>query len=120
MGNTSADGSERLIDAFDAVGDFSDGLAVVKRDGKQGAIDHNGNVVIPPHFEEITPFACGLAAVRSGKHWGYIDHKGEVVIPFRYDSAKPFVNPQKPFALVTYKGKEMCIDRKGKKTKVKL
>lgn len=116
----SADGSERLIDAFDAVGDFSDGLAVVKRDGKQGAIDHNGNVVIPPHFEEITPFACGLAAVRSGKHWGYIDHKGEVVIPFRYDSAKPFVNPQKPFALVAYKGKEMCIDRKGKKTKVKL
>lgn len=113
------EGNETLIDNFDAVSSFSDGLAIVKKGNLQGAIDHTGRVVIPPHYEELQPFSCGLAAVRKGKKWGYVDHNGKVVIEFKYDSAQPFVNPSSPFALVTVKGKELCINKKGKKAKIK-
>ena len=113
------EGNERLIDDFDAVGSFSDGLAIVKKNNLQGAIDHSGRIVIQPHYEELQAFSCGLAAVRKGKKWGYVDHNGNVVIDFDYDEATPFVNPKNPFALVKHKGKEICINKKGKKTKVK-
>ncbi len=77
---------------FDAVGDFSEGLARFERDGNWGYIDTRGLVVIEPKFPWAEEFSEGLAKVQvSGSRlgmdgrWGFIDLMGRVVIPPNYN-----------------------------------
>ena len=44
-------------------GAFSEGLVLVKKDGKWGFIDKNGKVVIEPQFDEVNNFSEGFASV---------------------------------------------------------
>lgn len=77
-----------IAPCFDAVGEFSEGLARFKRDGRWGYIDPAGNIVIEPTFPWAEEFHEGLAHVQitgtvlgyDGR-WGYIDQTGNVVIP---------------------------------------
>jgi len=76
---------------FDAVGDFSEGLARFERDGNWGYIDTRGSVVIEPKFPWAEEFSEGFARVQvSGSslgidgRWGFIDKTGTVVIPPDY------------------------------------
>jgi hypothetical protein len=76
---------------FDAVGDFSEGLARFERDGNWGYINTKGEIVIPPKFPWAEEFSEGLAKVQvSGStlgidgRWGFIDMTGKVVIPPDY------------------------------------
>jgi hypothetical protein len=72
---------------FDAVGEFSEGLARFERDGRWGYIDPTGNIVIKPTFPWAEEFHEGLAHVQvtgtvlgyDGR-WGYIDQTGKIVI----------------------------------------
>jgi hypothetical protein len=73
---------------FDAVGEFSEGLARFERDGRWGYMDPAGNIVIEPTFPWAEEFHEGLAHVQvtgtvlglDGR-WGYIDRTGKIVIP---------------------------------------
>jgi hypothetical protein len=72
---------------FDGVGEFSEGLARFKRDGRWGYIDRAGEIVIEPTFPWAEEFREGLAHVQvSGTvlgydgRWGYIDQTGKIVI----------------------------------------
>lgn len=73
---------------FEAVGDFSEGLARFERDGRWGYLDSVGNVVIQPVFPWAEEFHEGLAHVQAAGsplgyegRWGYIDKSGTMVIP---------------------------------------
>lgn len=64
---------------------FSDGLAVARRDGKEGYIDHSGKFVIEPTFASASPFEDGVARVETGDmqyHPGstFIDKTGKPII----------------------------------------
>ena len=48
---------------FDDTYPFSEGLAMVEKDGKRGYIDKSGKVVIEPQFDEVGDFSEGLAGV---------------------------------------------------------
>lgn len=65
---------------------FSEGLLMVKRNGKYGFINKMGEKVTPLKYDNADPFSEGLAAVLLNKKWGFINRKGKVVIPFKYDS----------------------------------
>jgi hypothetical protein len=72
---------------FDAVGEFSEGLARFERDGRWGYIDPAGDIVIEPTFPWAEEFHEGLAHVQvTGSvlgydgRWGYIDQSGRIVI----------------------------------------
>jgi hypothetical protein len=52
--------------AFDEVFPFSDGLALVHRDGRAGFIDRRGTIIIAPTFRAAWPFSDGLATVMVG------------------------------------------------------
>ena len=76
---------------FDAVGDFSEGLARFERDGRWGYLDPSGNIVIQPIFPWAEDFHEGLAYVQAtgtvlgyDGRWGYIDKTGKIVIPANY------------------------------------
>jgi hypothetical protein len=109
---------------FDAIGEFSNGLAPVGfRDEqsqapgarKVGYIDRSGRMVIEPKYEAAYPFSEGLARVVSGKNGpnGYIDTDGNLVIQdpaFDISRSQPFAEG---LAAVSVQGRYGFIDKTG-------
>lgn len=62
------------------VGDFSEGLAYVCRNGKWGYIDKQGTVVIPIKYDIVSNFSEGYAQVILNGKCGYIDTKGNCTL----------------------------------------
>lgn len=67
-------------------------LIPVKKDGKWGYIDRNGNIIISFKYDKANIFREGKACVKLNSKWGYINEKGENIIPFSYDEAYNFIN----------------------------
>ena len=61
-------------------GDFSDGLAAGKKDGKVGFFNSKGEWAIQPQFEGTRGFKNGYAAAKKDENWGMIDKTGSWVI----------------------------------------
>ena len=124
---------------YDYVGDFSEGLAFVRRGGKYGYIDTTGREVIPCRrscqygnsfdFHLSYDFHEGLVRVEKDGKWGYMDKTGREVIPCIYDEAYDFSDglakvyleiwdekqpdPDDPFPLPV-ETKRFFIDKTGK------
>ncbi|WP_312939601.1 WG repeat-containing protein, partial [Oscillibacter sp.] len=71
---------------------FSEGLAVVCKDDKWGAIDTQGKVVIPFTYERMEMFFEGMAKVSKNGKVGFVNKQGKVVVPIKYDYANDFCN----------------------------
>jgi hypothetical protein len=67
-----------------------DGLLAITVNGKQGFIDLNGRIVIPPTFDNVWQFSEGLASAWQNGLVGFIDRSGKFVIPPRYQYGKAF------------------------------
>lgn len=81
--------------SFNQLGDFSNGLAPVKKGELWGFIDVNGKLVIDPIYMagfEVPFFSNGLCGIYNPKDdaRGYIDTEGKIVIPFTIYSTRPF------------------------------
>lgn len=81
--------------------------------GKDGFINHRGELVIPAIYDYAHFFSEGRAAVAKNGKYGFIDSKGNVVIDLIYDNVGDFFDPN-GFASVKKNGKEGLIDRNGK------
>ena len=86
------------LEEFDQVGNFSEGLAIVKKDKKVGYINQTGKLVIDLlYFGAVDPtettrdFSEGLAVISdsSGKY-GFINHSGTICIAPKFESASRF------------------------------
>lgn len=55
---------------YDYMGDFSDGLAVVRKDEKYGFVDKTGKEVIPVKYSYAESFDKGIALVAEYDEWG--------------------------------------------------
>lgn len=62
----------------------------VKRDGKYGYINLNGDVQVPIIYDDIGRFSEGLLAVCKDEKWGFVNGNGEEVVPLIYDDAGNF------------------------------
>ncbi|MDZ4832414.1 MAG: WG repeat-containing protein [Candidatus Melainabacteria bacterium] len=51
---------------YENIGPLSDGLRVVRLDGKFGYMDNLGNVMIQPTYKSADPFSDGMAIVKEG------------------------------------------------------
>lgn len=85
----------------DKIASFSEGLAMVKIDGKYGYIDNLGNTVIEPKYDKAESFSDGLALVcmaessdsySTNYNCGYIDTQGNIVIDLKYENGKSFID----------------------------
>ncbi len=66
-------------------------LAVVSIDGIYGAVNRNGETVIPIIYDyAMITFSEGLLAVKKNNKWGYVDANHNVVIPFEYDNISDY------------------------------
>jgi hypothetical protein len=90
-GAVSKDGKLILKPEFERLDPFTDGLALVSRDGKKfGFVDSRGVYVVTPEFDHAEGFHEGLAAVCKKDKWGFVDTKGRLAIPCVYDSVRRF------------------------------
>lgn len=85
------------------VAQAQDNLLPIKRDGKWGAINEQGEVIIQAQYRYISNFdEQGLATAQKDSLVGIINQRGEVLIPFRYRNIKPLTNSI--FAMLTQQG----------------
>ena len=94
---------------YEDAGNFSEGLAVVKLNGKWGYIDKLGHEVIPCKYDEACDFSEDLAVVVLGG-CGYVDKLGHEVIPCKYDEAHGF---SEGLAVVAFGNKWGYVDKLG-------
>ena len=95
---------------YDIASSFSEGLSMVKLNGKYGFIDHNGNEVIPFRYNFAWNFSKDLAKVKHNGKYGFINKIGKEVIPIKYDYAGDFCEG---LAKVEHNGKWGFVDLTG-------
>ena len=61
---------------FDYASYFSEGLAVVKINGKRGVIDKQGNLIVKPKFDDVTVYK-DIIWVKFGDYEGYVSRSGK-------------------------------------------
>lgn len=77
--------------SVDLVSDkFSNGLAVIKQNGKYGYLDTTGTIAIQPQWDDAQPFSEGFAVIKSNEKYGYINKSGETISEAMWDSAHSF------------------------------
>ncbi|WP_419213706.1 WG repeat-containing protein [Maribacter sp. X9] len=74
----------------------NEGICIVVKDNKYGAIDYNGNQVIPLVFDFLEKPLEGLIAAKKNNgngesRWGYIDFNGKTRIPFDFEHTSGFL-----------------------------
>ncbi|WP_051506979.1 WG repeat-containing protein [Saccharibacillus sacchari] len=99
-----------VIEGYDQVHIFSEGLAAVSQQDKWGYIDRTGKVIVPLIYDEVFAFNEKSAAVKTGNKWGYIDAQGKEIVAPLYDSASLF---SEGLAVVEYKGNFGFINSSG-------
>lgn len=74
---------------YDEAGKFSNGLAIVKKNGNYGAIDKTGKEVIACEFTELYPFDEKVTSFKRGSKVGIIDVNGKVLCEKDYEKIFP-------------------------------
>jgi hypothetical protein len=75
---------------FDFVDECICSLSKVKKDGKIGYVDINGNIIVKLEFDEGLTFSEGYAAVRQGTKWAFLDSSGKIITEFKYADVQGF------------------------------
>lgn len=106
-------GKEIIPLKYDFAGNFSEGLAVVWKDGKTGFINEQGTIVIPLQFDSAVSFSEGLAIVKQNNKWHLIDNQGKIInsLNLNYEEVGEFSNG---LARVFINNKFGFINRSGK------
>ncbi|MDR1155159.1 MAG: WG repeat-containing protein, partial [Bacteroidales bacterium] len=83
---------KRVTDFYESASDFSDGVAIVEKEGKWRILDTAGKESVILNYEQVRyrGFREGLLPVRQNGKWGYADKTGKPVIPCIYENAGIF------------------------------
>lgn len=108
-----------IIDKYDHIGEFYQGVAIVVKDNLYGAVLTGGYEIVPPTYDYITPFRDGYAqAIRKGE-CRILDLSGReckryndkfIAIPSKYDEVREFNDG---YACVKLNGLWGAIDTQG-------
>ena len=101
---------------YDNISQVESGLFAVRKDGLYGALNQNGEVIIPIKYDGISmKFDNGLIEVNTpyqdgGRKYGVFNDKGEVVVPVgKYES----VDINQNYIVVKKGGKKGVLNQKG-------
>lgn len=89
---------------------FREGLCRMKKNGRFGFINKEGQAVVDFKYKDAGNFSDGVAPVRQGNKWGYVDAEGNEVIPFVFDDAWDFTEG---LAVVRKGNRYGYINKKG-------
>jgi len=97
---------------------FSEGLAVVKKRKSNfgftwGAVDVNGNIIIPVEYDYLGSLSEGLMNFQQDKKMGFLDKANKIIIPAMYYDFSSFSDGFAPVQ-VSENGKYGYIDKDNK------
>lgn len=107
VGYANKSGQVIITPKFTEAHPFSEGVGLVKHDGKYGYVNDKGEFVIKPTYEDAWSFSEGRAKIEHAGKYGFIDKAGKVKVPLEYDSISDF---SEGFALVA---KQTGVDEGG-------
>lgn len=92
-------------------GEFSSDLAIIKQNEKEGFINKEGKIVIPPSYDKAFRFSGDIAIAIINRKYVLINKKGSVISDQSYDDALYFKNG---LCSVKLNKKWGCLDTTGK------
>ena len=111
---------DSIKDKYDYIGEYHQGVAIVVKDDKYGAILVGGHEIISPTYDYISAFKDGYAKAFLKGVFKILNLAGQeckiyndklIVIPAKYDSVRDFKNG---YACVELNEKWGAIDTEGK------
>ncbi|MBC9795237.1 WG repeat-containing protein [Sinomicrobium weinanense] len=84
------DSTQNIVPIYCNAGNFFNGLASVKKNGKWGFIDAHNKEAIAFQYDYARDFKSGQAIVQQGEFYGVVNPQGEFVIPPNYYDLKPY------------------------------
>lgn len=99
----------RRIDA-DAIGNFHNDFAIVKKDGGVNFVDNDGTILSDDWFDACNDFENGFAVVSKNGKRNYICSNGELLLDTWVDRAGDFVGSEAP---VIINGERHTVDMRG-------
>ena len=112
-----SEGLAQAVQNFSMIHEFHDSLAIVQNDSYYGAIDIDGNMVIPCEYTYLKPCGKFFFAQKETDNWGLIDRNGKVLVPYVIkDYEKDFtIFPEDEIIRYYYDYYYYFIDFNGKK-----
>ena len=86
------DSGKKPKEIFEKVGEFQNGYARVKLNGKCNFISEEGRLVSPTWFDSCLDFENGYAKVELNDKWNFINTEGRLVSHTWFDSCEDFKN----------------------------
>lgn len=96
---------------YEEVSAFSEGYAVVRQNGKFGAVDAEGTLAVKAEWDALGDCRSGLFLAEKSGEKCFIDSKGEVAFKPEYTSFQQF---SEGLLVVEKAGKFGAVDAKGK------
>jgi len=90
---------------------FCSELYMIKKDGKYGFINSNGNLWIANRYDSLLCFSDQRCGYKLGDKWGFIDKEERLIVQPIYDQVFPY---EEGVAVIAQKGKFGLIDPSGK------
>ncbi|OBR65736.1 hypothetical protein A7K91_14335 [Paenibacillus oryzae] len=102
---------EQMKDVGNPANLFSEGLAIVVKNGLFGYINRDGYEVVKPQYLYAGPFQDGVAVVLTENGYGFIDAKGSIVISPEYKGT--YMYQDDVVLMITQNEQTILFDRKG-------
>ena len=97
------------VDA-DAIGNFHNDFAIVKKDGKCNFIDSEGKILSDEWFDACNDFESGFGLVVKGKQKNFVGSNGKLLLDFWVDRAGDFLGSRAP---IIFNGERHEVDHAG-------
>jgi hypothetical protein len=94
---------QTLLEKYEEVGPFIDGIAIMKLNGLYGLIDEQGKEVYPPKCENIWRLANNFFKFEINRKRGIINPEGMVILMPLYKDVWEFKN-ERALVLIEYQG----------------
>ncbi len=98
---------------YEYIGFFINGISIIRKNGKLGAVNYEMEVVCEPIYDNIGKFETDdkIAWVVLNQKIGYVDENFKVLIPIEYDNGTVFANGM---VRVNKNGETLYLNRNGK------
>lgn len=94
----------------DAIGQFHNNYAIVKKSGKVNYINSNGVIISDEWFDACNDFECGFGMVSKDMKRNFVNGNGELLLDIWVDRAGDFIGSEAP---VIINGQRHTVDRNG-------
>lgn len=109
----NGEGKPITNETFQYVGELSENVFPVQKNGYYGLIDINGSVIVPFQYNWVSEMKNGTAIVQLGEKYGLIDKKGKYKIIPKYENLE-YENFNDGLATFKKDSLEGAVNKNGK------